>query len=154
MFLVVKKPRTFSSLPCSSNEQVCRSWEGAQPGSLPKLDNGNIPYQDFVLSLSVRVGQGTGCFFFSVSSNLLLSGSLVFFGNFATSMSSGFCNRCWGTGCELVIGWQENCCCSSSSVSFVFLLNCLCLNLSVLSFVHFSSPSHWWQKGSSERVAV
>jgi len=23
---------------------VCRSWEGAQPGSEPKLANGNIPY--------------------------------------------------------------------------------------------------------------
>jgi len=30
--------------PVSANEQVCRSWEGAQPGSQPKLANGNIPY--------------------------------------------------------------------------------------------------------------
>jgi len=45
MVLVVsKKSRTFSSLPCSANEQVCRSWEGAQPGSQPKLASGKIPY--------------------------------------------------------------------------------------------------------------
>jgi len=35
---------TFSSLPCSAEEQVCRSWEGAEPGSQPKLASGNIPY--------------------------------------------------------------------------------------------------------------
>jgi len=45
MFSVVAmKSRTFSSLPCSANEQMCRSWEGAQPGSQPKLANGNVPY--------------------------------------------------------------------------------------------------------------
>jgi len=27
------KSRTFWSLPCSTTEQACRSWEGAQPGS-------------------------------------------------------------------------------------------------------------------------
>jgi len=44
-FLVVaKKPRTFSSLPHSGNEQVFRSWEGAQPGRWAKLASGNIPY--------------------------------------------------------------------------------------------------------------
>jgi len=30
---VAKKSRTFSSLSCSANEQVCRSWEGAWPDS-------------------------------------------------------------------------------------------------------------------------
>jgi len=45
MFLAVaNRSRTFSSLPCSADEQMCRSWEGAQPGRQPKLDNGNIPY--------------------------------------------------------------------------------------------------------------
>ena len=38
------KSRTSSTLPCSSNEQECRSWEGARPDSEPKLSNGNIPY--------------------------------------------------------------------------------------------------------------
>jgi len=41
---VAEKSRTFSSFPYSANEQVCRSWEGAQPGREPKLADGNIPY--------------------------------------------------------------------------------------------------------------
>ena len=41
---VAVKSKTFSSFPCSANEQVCRSWEGAQPGTQPKLASGNIPY--------------------------------------------------------------------------------------------------------------
>ena len=45
MFSVVaNKPRTLSSLPYSGNEQVCRSWEGAQPGRWAKLASGNTPY--------------------------------------------------------------------------------------------------------------
>ena len=45
MFSVVAmKSRTFSSLPYSGNEQVCRSWEGAQPGRQHKVAGGNIPY--------------------------------------------------------------------------------------------------------------
>jgi len=45
MFSVVaKKSRNFFSFSYSDNEQVCRSWDGAQPGSQPKLASGNIPY--------------------------------------------------------------------------------------------------------------
>jgi len=34
MFSVVaRKSRTFLTFPHSANEQVCQSWEGAQPGS-------------------------------------------------------------------------------------------------------------------------
>ena len=44
MFSVTKKSWTFSCLPHSANVQVCRSWEGAQPGRPPKLADGNIPY--------------------------------------------------------------------------------------------------------------
>jgi len=45
MFSVVAmKCRTFPSLPCSADEQVCRSWEGAEPGSQPKLASRNISY--------------------------------------------------------------------------------------------------------------
>jgi len=44
MFSVVAmKSRTSSSFAYSANEQVCRSCEGAQPGSQPKLASGNIP---------------------------------------------------------------------------------------------------------------
>jgi len=32
---------------------------------------------------------------------------------------------------------------SSINISFVALLNCLCLNPQVFPCVHFSSPSHW-----------
>jgi len=45
MFLVAaKNSRTFSGFSYSANEQVCRSWEGVQPGSQPKLASGKIPY--------------------------------------------------------------------------------------------------------------
>jgi len=35
VLVVAKNSRTFSSLPYSANQQVCRSWEGAQPGRQP-----------------------------------------------------------------------------------------------------------------------
>jgi len=44
LFPVAKKSRAFSSLPYSADKKVCRSWEGAEPGSQPKLASGNIPY--------------------------------------------------------------------------------------------------------------
>jgi len=42
--VVAMKSRSFFSLRCSANKQVGGSWEGAQPGSEPKLSHGNIPY--------------------------------------------------------------------------------------------------------------
>jgi len=42
--VVAKKPRAFYSLPCSANDHVSRSWEGAWPGSKAMLADGNIPY--------------------------------------------------------------------------------------------------------------
>jgi len=33
---VATKSMTFFGFPCSADEQVCRSWEGAQPGSSPR----------------------------------------------------------------------------------------------------------------------
>ena len=44
MFSLVVKSRTFSSFSYSEDEQVCRSWDRAQPDRQPKLGNGNIPY--------------------------------------------------------------------------------------------------------------
>jgi len=44
VFLAVAKKWRTSSFPCSAKEQACSGWEGAQPGSLPKLANRNIPY--------------------------------------------------------------------------------------------------------------
>jgi len=51
VLVVVKKSRTFFSFSYSANEQVCRSWERAQPARQPKLANGNIPYIDIMVSL-------------------------------------------------------------------------------------------------------
>ena len=45
MFSVVAvKSRAFFSFSCSADEQVGRSWEGAEPGSQPTLASGNTPY--------------------------------------------------------------------------------------------------------------
>jgi len=41
--VVAMKSRTFSGFSCSAHEQVCRTWEGAQPGRA-ELVGGNIPY--------------------------------------------------------------------------------------------------------------
>ena len=40
---VTRKSKTFFSFSCSANEQVCRSWEGARPGSQPEVATGNTP---------------------------------------------------------------------------------------------------------------
>jgi len=41
--VVAMESTTFSTLQCSANEQVRRSWEGVvQPGSQPKLASGNM----------------------------------------------------------------------------------------------------------------
>ena len=93
MFSVVAmKSRTFSSLPCSAPEQAYRSWEGAQPGSQPRLAEGDVPHQgchdQFISGVWLGVGQESFPFSFSVSLNPLwcrslnLSGSLVFFWEF------------------------------------------------------------------------
>jgi len=45
VLVVAKKSRTFFfTFPCSADEQVRRSWEGAQPGRQPKPANGNLPH--------------------------------------------------------------------------------------------------------------
>ena len=43
VLVVTKKSGTFFSFPYSANEQMRRSWEGAQSDSWPKLAKGNIP---------------------------------------------------------------------------------------------------------------
>jgi len=69
MFSVVAmKSRTFSSVPCSAPEQACGSWEGAQPGSQPRLAEGDVPHQgchDQFISGGWPGGQealGSSCF--------------------------------------------------------------------------------------------
>jgi len=72
------KSRTFSSLSCSAKEQVCRSWEGAQPGSEPKLADGNIPYHRHHAQF-INGGWPRGRnILFSMNSNPLLSGTSNF----------------------------------------------------------------------------
>jgi len=67
MFSVVAvKSRTFSGLPYSANEEVCRRWEGEQPDSQPKLANGNIPYlRPYALFMN-GLGWGEGILFFTL----------------------------------------------------------------------------------------
>jgi len=41
--VVAMKSRTFSYFSHAAAEQVCRSWEGAEPGSQRKVASRNIP---------------------------------------------------------------------------------------------------------------
>jgi len=90
IFLAVAgKSRTFSSFSYSANEQVCRSWEAAQPASQPKLASGIIPYhrRHAPFINGGWLGGQEFALLFSVSSNPLWSSSLnfsrhlVFFGS-------------------------------------------------------------------------
>jgi len=97
MFLVgAKKSRTFFSFPYSANEQVGRSWEGAQPGSQPKLANGNTPYHG--RHAQCINGGWLGDVNFSMSSNF--SVSLGSSAKFASSTIAA-----WGLAAQLVIWW-------------------------------------------------
>jgi len=58
------KSRTFSSFSYSANEQLCRSWEGAQPGSQPSWPRDIFHIIDIMLSLGIRIGQRAGIFHF------------------------------------------------------------------------------------------
>jgi len=120
MFLVVaKKSRTFFGFPYSANEQVCRSWEGARPGSQPKLARGNIPYhgryaqfinggwlegRNSLFSRRFQLFSAIPFFFceFKISMSLNFSGSSVcFLGSsvkLMKSVSSMFHVPCLGTG--------------------------------------------------------
>jgi len=166
--VVAKKSRTFLSLPCSANGQVCRSWEGARPGSEPPLANGNIPYHGCHAQFrngGWPRGRRESAVLFSLSSNALLAGSssfsggLVFSGSFANSRNPPFPGSAiatQGLAANQLSGGEKKCIVnslvciffiisssssSSSNTSFVVLLNCLYLNPQVLPFVHFSCPS-------------
>jgi len=105
----------FSSLSYSAHEQVCRSWEGAQPASQPKLASGNIPYhRRHAQFINEGWPDGRNALFFLFFMNpffarsLNFSGSLVLFGSatkFTKSMSSRFRDCCLGTGCKSVTRW-------------------------------------------------
>ena len=78
---VAMKSRTFSSFSHLANEQVCRSWEGPQPGRQHKLANRNIPYHGWHAQCrngGLQGGRECSLFLFSVGSNPFLSRSLNF----------------------------------------------------------------------------
>ena len=52
------KSRTSSSFPSSDHEQVCRSWEGAQPG--PSWPTETFRTIGIMLSLRMEVGWWAG----------------------------------------------------------------------------------------------
>jgi len=142
MFSVVaKKSTTFSSLLCLSSEEVCGSWEGAQPGSQPKLASGNIAYHGCHAQF-MNGGVLGGC------KTSLSSWSLVFF-------CWEFCKiheiwipwsplgdwlRNWLSDVEKNILWCMVCFAYSLLVVILVfssvLFNSLYLSLQVLPFVH------------------
>jgi len=126
VLVVPKKSRTFSSLPCSADEQVCQSWEGAEPDSETKLANGKSLYQRCHAQV-VKAGfaGGRDPVFFQILLSLSCGGSnfsgrLVIFPEFGKlcgfcefgeigeicelGETHGFCCCCSGTDCESVIG--------------------------------------------------
>ena len=106
VLVAAKKSRILLFL--SANDQVCRSWEGAQPGSWPKLASGNIPCHGCHAQFINRGWPGVRnpffreSFFFSGSFNF--SRSSVFLGSILKFVSCGFSDRCSGTGCKSVTG--------------------------------------------------
>ena len=148
---------------------MCRSWEGAQPGSWPRLANGNIPYQrHHAQSVNGGWPRGTNPPF-SMSSNC--SGSSFFFHEFSEFCeickpgkifelrgNHRFHDCCSGTGYVIghrVVRGKRNCIVCSLfciffiiSIFFAVLWNCLFPNPRVLLFVH--SPPHLAAGGRSE----
>jgi len=136
---------------------------------------------DVVLSLWMGAGWGAAFHFWMAFSFLVLSltpllswsssfsGSSAFFRNFMKfAKVPGVRDLYSGTGCDLVIGWWENCilyCCfciyiviinssiTSITVSFLVLLNCPYLSPGVLLFVRFSSLCWDGRGGVSERLS-
>ena len=146
---MAKKSRTFFSFPCSADEQVGRSWEGAQPGSQPKLAMEIFHTMDGMFSLRMGVGQGAGTL--SPGFDLFCEFEFFFceFGEFCEIRK--FCDRCSGTGCAVscrVVRKIVLCmACFAYSLTIVFfvLLNCLYLHPQILLFVH--SPPRRTERG-------
>jgi len=66
ILVVPMKSRTFSSFSYSANEQVCRSWEGAQPDREPSWPMEIFYTIGVMVSLLMGVGQGAGSSLFHV----------------------------------------------------------------------------------------
>jgi len=91
--VVAVKSRAFSSFSCSANEQVCRSQDGAQTGSQPRLANGNIPYHIYHAAHSINGGWLGG------GSHQLFLVSM----SFKSSLGQEF--ELFFPGCKLVVVW-------------------------------------------------
>ena len=180
MFSVVaKKSRTFSSFSYSADEQMCRTQEGAQPGSQPRLVSGSTPYHGYRANFRNRgwLGCRSLSSLISMTLNTLLCGSSNFSGVWSflgflwNLLLPGCVIAAWGLAvnhssknsivyslfCIFIVMIIIISIISSGisiSIYFVVLLNCLYLNPWVLLFVHFLSPSHCGGKGRGERATV
>jgi len=102
------------------NDQLCRSWEGAQPGSQPKLANGHIPYHRRhaqFMNRSWPGGWGWGQEFREIRE---------------LCKCCEFPNHCLGTGCA--IGCQAVRKIVLCIACFAYLLLLLLLLFSLLSY--------------------
>ena len=125
--MLLRNRGPFLSSPCSAAAQVCRSWEGAQPGSQPSLASGNILYRRCDARFVLGVGWGQASEFCKIREFCEFHG------------------RCLGTGC-LVGCWVVRkivSCITFFAYSFIIiihffvvLLNCLYLDPRVLLSVH------------------
>ena len=112
---------------------------GAQPGSEPRMANGNILYHRHYAQFrhrgwpgGIEVGRGAGVgssIFCEFKSSLVQEFQLFWefslsgnFAKFALSVSLGFHDRCSGTGCKLIIGWGENCIVYSLFCIFIVMI--------------------------------
>jgi len=111
MFLVVaKKSRTFSSFSYSANEQVCRSWAGAQPCRQPSWAMEIFHTIGVLLSLGMGVGQGAGSYLLSCFHQFKFSlvwefGLFQEFYEICKVNEFGALHHCLATGCESFVGW-------------------------------------------------
>ena len=134
MFLVVaKKWRTLIfSFPCSADERVCRSREGAEPGNEPKLANGNTPYHRHHAQYLNRGWQG---------------------GHESTCSAQG-------QAVQWVIGWWEKLCCVLLvwNILYYYYFLCCLIKLSLsqpnsFTFLSVLLPTPLGRGGVRERLS-
>ena len=130
MFLVVAVNQGLvSSLPYSATEQLFRSWEGAQPGSQPKLASGNIPNHSHhaqFMNGGWLGGSRLLAFQFSASVNPAFSGNSAFFRNFMKfAKIRGAMISAWGLAANR----------SSGGEKIILYIFCFAYSLLLLSLV-------------------
>ena len=172
--LLLRNRGLFSRLPYSANEQVCRSWERAQPGSQPKMAGGNIPHRRCHAQFTDGGWPGGRNLLFPFSWVQILScprvqtflGIQSFSGILWNLQFSGSVFTAWGLAGDQSSGGEKNYIAYnlvciffiviiiivsisiiSISIYLVVLLESLYLNSQVSTFVHFSSSSCWRGRG-------